>query len=452
MSPHRRKPPAATAAPPPADGSLAGKEPMRRKLGKYELIRKLGAGASSSVYLARDPFARRDVAIKVASPEALSDPSKGRIYSRLFLNEASLVGKLNHPHIVQIYDAVVAETICYIVMEYVEGGTLEQHTSPGRLLPLDRIVELIFKCTRALDFAHRLGITHRDIKPANILLSGDKDIKIGDFGAAITGQNQLSQIGAIGSPAYMSPEQVLERPLDHRTDIYSLGVVLFQLLTGHLPFEAENQANLVYRIVHDDAPLPSSLRPDLPPAFDRIVARAMAKEREQRYPSWQELAQELTRIVRQGWLPSESSDFPESERFDTLRALPFFGDFSDAELWEVLRFAQWRRIPPGTLMLHDGDPGDAFAFVAAGQLTVSKGGRPLDVLCRGDCFGEMAVLSRQASIRGADVVALTEADIVVIRGEALEQASDACRLHFYQGFVDVLVNRLNIANQRLSSD
>ncbi|MDR0776658.1 MAG: protein kinase [Azonexus sp.] len=423
---------------------------MSRKLGKYELIKKLGAGASSSVYLARDPFARRDVAIKVASPEALSDPDKGSIYSRLFLNEASLVGKLNHPHIVQIYDAVVAETICYIVMEYVAGGTLEQYTSPGRLLPLNRIVELIFKCTRALDFAHRLGITHRDIKPANILLAGDNDIKIGDFGAAITGQNQLSQVGAIGSPAYMSPEQVLERPLDHRTDIYSLGVVLFQLLTGHLPFEAENQANLVYRIVHDEAPLPSSLRPDLPPAFDRIVARAMAKEREQRYQSWQELAQELTDTVRRGRLPSAGSDFPESERFDTLRALPFFTDFSDAELWEVLRFSQWRRIPPGTLMLHDGDSGDAFAFVAAGQFTVSKGGMPLDVLCRGDCFGEMAVLNRHASTRGADVVALTEADIVVIRGEALEKASDACRLHFYQGFVDVLVSRLNIANQRLA--
>lgn len=423
---------------------------MSCKLGKYELIKKLGAGASSSVYLARDPFARRDVAIKVASPEALSDPDKGRIYSRLFLNEASLVGKLNHPHIVQIYDAVVAEKICYIVMEYVAGGTLEQYTSPGRLLPLDRIIELIFKCTRALDFAHRLGITHRDIKPANILLAGDNDIKIGDFGAAITGQNQLSQVGAIGSPAYMSPEQVLERSLDHRTDIYSLGVVLFQLLTGHLPFEAENQANLVYRIVHDEAPLPSSLRPDLPPAFDRIVARAMAKEREQRYPSWQELAQELTDTVRQGRLPSADSDFPESERFDTLRALPFFTDFSDAELWEVLRFSQWRRIPPGTLMLHEGDPGNAFAFVTAGQFTVSKGGMPLDVLCRGDCFGEMAVLNRYASTRGADVVALTEADIVFIRGEALEQASDACRLHFYQGFVDVLVNRLNIANQRMA--
>ncbi|MCL2346387.1 MAG: serine/threonine-protein kinase [Desulfobulbus sp.] len=449
MSHRQAKQAAAPTGLPPA-----GSEPLGHKLGKYELIKKLGAGASSSVYLARDPFAGRNVAIKVASPEALGDPDKGRIYSRLFLNEASLAGKLNHPHIVQIYDAVVADTICYIVMEYVAGGTLEQHASPGRLLPLDQIIEVIFKCTRALDFAHRLGIIHRDIKPANILLAGDhgnsSDIKIGDFGAALTGKNQFSQIGAIGSPAYMSPEQILEHPLDHRTDIYSLGVVLFQLLTGHLPFESESQANLVYRIVHDEAPRPSSLRPDLPPALDRIVARATAKEREQRYQSWPDMARDLTDLVRQGRLPSDSSDFPESERFDTLRALPFFADFSDVELWEVLRFAQWRRITPGTVMLRSGHRGKTFAFVISGQLAVSRGGTPLDVLCRGDCFGEMAILNRHVPTRGADVVALTEADIVTIHGRALEQASDACRLHFYQSFVGILVNRLNTANQRLA--
>ena len=159
---------------------------MKKKLGKYELVKTLGEGATSTVYLGRDPFAQRAVAIKVASPGILRDPEKGKLYSSLFLNEASLIGKLNHPHIVQIYDAVVTEDICYIVMEYVDGGTLDAHAEPGKLLPVDRVVELIFKCTRALDFAYRLGITHRDIKPANILLAGESDIKISDFGAAIT--------------------------------------------------------------------------------------------------------------------------------------------------------------------------------------------------------------------------------------------------------------------------
>lgn len=175
---------------------------MVKKLGKYELLKKLGEGASSTVYLGRDPFAQRDVAVKVASPEILGDAKRGKLYTHLFLNEASLVGKLKHPHIVQIFDAVVAEKLCYIVMEYVAGGTLEAYARPGHLLPVDRVVELIFKCTRALDFAHRLGITHRDIKPANILMSGDADIKISDFGASITsGRNERTQVSGIGSPA-----------------------------------------------------------------------------------------------------------------------------------------------------------------------------------------------------------------------------------------------------------
>ena len=424
---------------------------MTRKLGKYELVRKLGEGASSTVYLAHDPFAQRDVAIKVGTPDILNDPKKGRIYTNLFLNEASLVGKLNHPHIVQIYDAVVAEKICYIVMEYVPGGTLEKHVQPGHLLPLERVVELIFKCTRALEFAHRLGITHRDIKPANILLAGGTDIKISDFGAAITGQNDRTQISGIGSPSYMSPEQVRELPLDHRTDIYSLGIVLFQLLTGRLPFEADNQFNIVYQIVHGHVPPPSSLREGIPAALDDIVAHATAGDRNARYPTWTAFAHDLAHTVSKRLLQKRRSEFPESERFNILRALPFFADFSDVELWEVLRFAHWQRVPPGTLLLQDGTPGDAFCFVADGQLKVSKGGKAINVLCKGDCFGEMAVLNRHARTRTADVTAITEADIVTVRGEALQQASEACRMHFYQGFVEVLVNRLNVANQRLAS-
>ncbi len=225
---------------------------MKKRLGKYELVSKLGEGATSTVYLGRDPFAQRDVAIKVASPGILRDPEKGRLYTSLFLSEASLIGKLNHPHIVQIYDAVVAEDLCYIVMEYVAGGTLEAHTEPGRLLPIDRVVELVFKCTRALDFTYRLGIIHRDIKPANILLAGGSDIKISDFGAAIINPASIerTQVTGIGSPAYTSPQQAQEQYLDHRTDIYSLGVVMHQLLTGKLPYTAASNFSMVYQIVH----------------------------------------------------------------------------------------------------------------------------------------------------------------------------------------------------------
>lgn len=228
--------------------------------------------------------------IKVAFPEILKSPERGKLYTHLFLNEASLVGKLAHPHIVQIYDAVVAADLCYIVMEYVPGGTLEACCTPGSLLPIERVVEIIFKCTRALDFAHRIGITHRDIKPANILFSGDDtlsgDIKISDFGAAIVDAPERTQVSGIGSPAYMSPQQVRELALDHQTDIYSLGVVMYQLLTGQLPFQASSNYNIIYQIINTEPMPPSMLRREIPPVLDAIVARAMAKDTKARYPTW----------------------------------------------------------------------------------------------------------------------------------------------------------------------
>ena len=425
---------------------------MKKKLGKYELIKKLGEGATSTVYLGHDPFAQRDVAIKVASPGILRDPEKGKLYSNLFLNEASLIGKLNHPHIVQIYDAVVTEDICYIVMEYVDGGTLDAHAEPGKLLPVDRVVELIFKCTRALDFAYRLGITHRDIKPANILLAGESDIKISDFGAAITNaRGDRTLVSGIGSPAYMSPQQVQEQFLDHRTDIYSLGVVMHQLLTGELPFVAGNNYNMVYQIVNGTPARPSAQRPGLPTVLDDIVGRAMAREVNDRYPTWQAFAQDLAQAVRNGQLKAPRSEFPDTEKFATLRALPFFVDFTDVEIWEALRFADWQHVAPGTTIMRDGEPGNFFCFVAEGELTVSKNGIKLDTLSNGDCFGEMAVISRHGNIRSADVTAESAASIVTIRGEALEKASESCRMHFYQGFLDVLATRLSLSNQRLAA-
>ena len=425
------------------------------KIGKYDLIRVIGQGATATVYLGNDPFAQRDVAIKVAFPEILKSPERGKLYTHLFLNEASLVGKLAHPHIVQIYDAVVAEDLCYIVMEYVRGGTLEACCSPTTLLPIERVVEIIFKCTRALDFANRIGITHRDIKPANILYSGDDpatgDIKISDFGAAIVDAPERTQVSGIGSPAYMSPQQVRELALDHQTDIYSLGVVMYQLLTGHLPFQASSNYNIIYQIINSEPTPPSALRREIPPVLDAIVARAMAKDTKARYATWEAFAHDLAQAFRQKQLNTPPRDFSESEKFDTLRELPFFADFTDVEIWEVLRFSHWSTIPPGVAVMRDGDHGDFFCFLAEGELKVIKGSRILNLLTTGDCFGEMAVISKGTQTRGADIIALTESKIVTVKGDALRKASDACRMHFYQSFLEVLTSRLALANARLAA-
>ncbi|HYA20087.1 MAG TPA: serine/threonine-protein kinase [Burkholderiales bacterium] len=418
------------------------------KIGKYEIVKEIAKGATSSVFLANDPFAGRQVAIKLVNSEALRDKQKGRRYKKLFLTEASLVGKLSHPHIVTIYDAVAEDQLCYIVMEYVPGGTLEQYCKVENLLPIDRVIEIIFKCSKALAFAHRHGIIHRDIKPANIMFSDGLDIKISDFGAALTEQTDTTQIIGVGSPAYMSPQQVKEQPLTHQTDIYSLGVVMYQLLTGRLPFTGNNNYSIIYQIINVDPPPPSLYRPEIPPQLDVIVKTALRKDLETRYQSWEEFAQKLIEAFNNLEKPKE--DFSEGERFDVLRKLSFFNHFSDVELWEVMRITRWRKFPPGTTLIKEGGIGKGFFILVAGEVNVTKEGKLLNVLQPGECFGEMAYLGRIQFTRTASIISVSEVTAIEITAESLAQASDNCRHQFNRAFLEILVDRLSAANVRLS--
>jgi serine/threonine protein kinase len=420
------------------------------KIGKYQVVKKLGEGATSEVYLCHDPFARRDVAIKVVFPDALTDDENRNLFKKLFITEASLAGKLAHPHIVQIYDAVVDEGLSYVVMEYVDGGTLEPHCNPGALLPMDKIVEIIFKCSRALDFANRAGVIHRDIKPANILLHGQTDIKISDFGSALMTTSEVTQVSGIGSPAYMSPQQIKEHPLTLQTDIYSLGVVMYQLLTGQLPFHASNNFSMMYQITNAEPQPPSSLRPEIPPAVDRIVRKAMQKELEQRYQEWNEFARDLAAVISSEQAALKTEDFADSEKFNILRGLPFFANFADAELWEVMRVSSWEYCKPGKVLMLEGETGDFFCLLASGEVKVIKQGKLLNLLNAGECFGEMAYISgAKGSARSADVVALSDARVITMRNDDLDRASDICRHKFDRAFMAILVDRLSLSNTRL---
>ena len=419
------------------------------KIGKYQVVRKLGEGATSEVYLCHDPFANREVAIKVVFPDALGDDENRNLFRKLFITEASLAGKLTHPHIVQIYDAVVDEGISYVVMEYVDGGTLEPHCNANALLPVEKIVEIVFKCTRALDFANRAGVIHRDIKPANILLHGETDIKISDFGSALITTSMATQVSGIGSPAYMSPQQIKEHPLTLQTDIYSLGVVMYQLLTGQLPFQASNNFSMMYQITNVEPQPPSSLRPEIPPAADHIVRKAMQKELEQRYREWDEFSDDLAAVISSEQA-ARKDEFADSEKFNILRGLPFFADFGDAELWEVMRISSWEYCKPGKVLMFDGQTGDFFCLLASGEVKVIKRGKLLNILNAGECFGEMAYISRETgSVRSADVVALSESRVITIHNEDLDRASDICRHKFDRAFMAILVDRLSLANTRL---
>ena len=422
--------------------------PSLQKIGKYEVIKEIGRGATSAVYQAYDPFQNRQVAIKLLFPETLVDKDHGKRYRKLFVTEASLAGKLSHPHIVGIYDAVAGDDATYIVMEYVDGTTLEQYTRHDRLLPVDTILDIAFKCARALDYASKQGIIHRDIKPANILLAGEADIKISDFGAALTLASQTTQVSGVGSPAYMSPEQVKEQALTHQTDIFSLGVVMYQLMTGRLPFQGTNNYSMIYQIINTDPAPPSRLRPGVPANVDAIVMRALQKNSEHRYQTWADFAADL--VLAMGGQEKEDRDFAEAEKFDMLRKLDFFKNFNDVELWEVLRLSRWHKHPRDKVLIQEGDIGSSFYILTSGEVQVKKNDLVLNVLRNGECFGEMAYLGKQRFQRSASVVSLTGITVIEIRAESLNRASELCRHHFHGAFLELLVDRLAMANVRLS--
>jgi serine/threonine protein kinase len=418
------------------------------KIGKYEIVRVLGTGATSTVYLANDPFNKQQVAIKLFDLHILRDPSQEKVYRKLLLTEASLAGKLSHPHITQILDAVMEGDINYMVMEYVDGTTLEQYAEVDNLLPISTVTEIAFKCCKALEYAQSQGVIHRDIKPANILLQGESDIKISDFGSAALLDKQTTQVSGIGSPAYMSPEQVKELKLTHQTDIYSLGVVMYKLLTGKLPFDASNNYSMIYHIINIEPPPPSTFRPETPQALDSIVLRAMEKDTSKRYQSWDEFANDLIGYSSQSE-PAQPKIF-DTEKFDSMRTLAFFKNFSDVELWEVLRISEWRKVPESEYILREGESGSSFFILGQGTVRVTKQGRLLSLLHRGDCFGEMAHLLERDFKRSTDVIAKSDVILIEISPDVLKFATPECRLQFGDAFLRMLVKRLSVANTRIS--
>ena len=417
----------------------------------YPIIRKLGEGATSEVFLCQDPFRNREVAVKRIFPEALRDPTRGRLFRKLFFTEASLAGKLVHPHIAQIFDAGIGEDSGYIVMEFISGGTMERFCAPENLLPVEQVVEIIFKCTRALGYAHMQGVTHRDIKPGNILYAAEPtDVRIGDFGLAVNVGAETTQITGVGSPAYMSPEQIREELVDHRTDIYSLGVVMYQMLTGRLPFRGTNKFTMIYQITQYDPAPPSAIRTGVPVSLDRIVRRAMHKEAGKRYLSGDEFAQDLIEARRAG-LGAAVQEFSDADKFAALRGMRFFKRFADPELWEVIRLGRWEQAAADSVVVREGEGGDFFCILVDGEMRVTKNKKLLSVLGPGECFGEMAYLSTRGQERGATVTASKDSRIVRVRVADLEQATVACRAKFDRAFVGILVERLNLANTRLAS-
>ncbi len=410
------------------------------KLGKYVITRELGRGSSGTVYLCHDPYLGKDVALKLYFTDGDVSEEKARVRRKLFFNEAHLVGMLNHPNILPIYDAGEEEGHCYIVMEYVRGSQpLTAFTRPENLLPIRKVVEVVFKCAKALDYAHRRGVVHRDIKPSNIMFTPEGDVRIVDFGIAESSVSDQTPIaGLVGSPSYMSPEQVREDRATNQSDLFSLGVVMYELLSGKRPFFGDNLSRLVHQIIYA-TPVPlHKLRSDIPQVLEDIATKALEKTPAKRYHSGLEFAADLTHAFNH--LGRMAEEVSEQERFNMVRQLRFFEDFSYPEIWEILHASQWQNHAAGQQIVVEGDIDDSFYIIVSGEVSVTKAGKTLGHLRDGDCFGEMGYLSKTQ--RTATIVAETAVAAMRVNATLMEQASLPCQLRFTKVFLKTLIERL----------
>ena len=424
---------------------------LPEKVGKYSIHGIAGRGTTGLVYVGHDPFIDSKVAIKVCDIDDGAGELSERIFRKMFFNEAHTAGSLDNPNILKVHDAGEEDGVPYIVMEYVSGQrTLKDHCLPESALPVRRVIEIGFKCARALDYAHRRGVIHRDIKPTNIMLNEDGDVKIGDFGIAQITQGDVTQVmGVIGSPLYMSPEQASEDELNNQTDIYSLGAVLFELIAGRPPFMPAALTRLIFQLMNEAPPKLHELRHDLPDKLSEVIDRALAKDRNVRYKTCLEFATDLARVAGQLQVSSGDPTYTsDDEKFSRLSALPFFGDFTESELWEVLRTCRWESARTGTSIVTEGQKDPSFFVIVSGTVDVEKGDRKIAQLSTGDCFGEMGYLtgnSRTATIRACEDVLL-----IHITATAIERASVTCQLRFNKVFLQTLIARLASTSDELA--
>jgi serine/threonine-protein kinase len=300
---------------------------MIEKLGRYEIVAELGQGAMGTVYKARDPLLDRTVAIKTISLNLPDDEVAE--YEARFYQEAKAAGQLSHPNIVTIYDIGKSDQLAYMAMEFLEGQELRRILGSPSPIPIEKALDIGAQVADALDYAHDRQVVHRDIKPANVMVLKDSLIKITDFGIARMRNNEIKTMTGmiLGSPKYMSPEQVAGKRADPRSDLFSLGVVIYEMLTGTSPFVADNIHGVMYQTLNFNPPTPKSLNPDLPEVVNYIVAKVLAKTIDDRYQSAEDLANDL-RQARSDYLSGTTnsslvSSMPGEPQPYTEPAMPF---------------------------------------------------------------------------------------------------------------------------------
>lgn len=420
------------------------------KVGKYDIREQLGKGSMGVVYRGHDPFVDREVAIKVSTGTGGGQGSDAEDTARrIFVNEARAAGRLDHPHILKVFEAGQDESgQPYMVMEYVPGAdTLRTYTARDQLLPIPDAMRIIKQVAEALGYAHTHKVLHRDVKPANIMLTEDRRAKLGDFGIARRlGLDETQIQGWFGSPLYMSPEQARDEPLTNQSDLFSLGAVFYELLTGTPPFVAKGLAGVIEKVTKEAARPPSAVRAEVPEAVDRIVLRMLAKDLSERYRAGEDIALDLSRALEE--LSYSGRSLTDAEKLERLGELDFFKGFSSTEMKEVVRVAVWRHFAHGDAIFRDTDQSESFFVLVRGAVEMQVDGHPVASLDTGECFGEMGYLT--GGRRSASVFARGVVQVVEVRPPLKEWASLPCQIRIKAAFQNSLITRLRSAYRELA--
>lgn len=419
------------------------------RIGRYEILGALGRGNMGEVFRARDPMIDRLVAIKTRRFDLVYEPKDLEFIVKRFFEEARIAGNLVHPSIVTVFDVGQDGDCCYIAMELLDGPNLAAHNKPGSLLPPALIFDLVKQTCRALDFAHLKKVIHRDIKPANLMLVNQNEIKITDFGIAVSQRaDQTADLPVLGTPSYMSPEQTKGMKLTNQTDFFSLGIVLFELLCGRRPFLGRTLYELMDNIRYSPPPSILKINPDLPPGIDLVVQRALEKEPELRYANGAEFSAEIDDAVKGRIFAVR--DGKSSRKADLLKAVDFFRPFSRKEVAEIVRFGTFIRYERSHVIVRDGDIDTTFFVLLKGEVRVFKDKQRIADLPVGACFGEMGAFTKTQ--RTAHVIATKSCIVLKLDLKVLEREAPELRLKFYQIFIETLIHRLEVTTKLLSQE
>ncbi len=381
-----------------------------KRIKRYDIVRRVGEGGMGKVYLGMDRLIRRPVALKLFSLESLpSDgPARDRIIRDFFL-EIQTAGALLHPNIVVIHDVGKKGDVLYMVMEFVYGKTLLEHQ---RYSPFGvrKSVETVYELALALDYAHSRGVIHRDIKPENIIISSQGVPKITDFGIARFRKHlKGARPSVVGSSRFMAPEQVLRREQDHRVDIYQLGIVLFELLTGQVPFKAGSTEETLTRVCTEPLPPPGRINSEVPVELDRIVAHCVEKSATKRFSSARQLADALAQYLRSGKHRGIAAD---PELVGRLKRFEIFSLFSDQEIEELVKAGEFVTCSAGEQIVKENENDSNFFVLIEGNAKVVKKSKILSNFVPGSCFGQIGAFARQK--RSAEVTAQEDCKLLQI--------------------------------------